>query len=210
MPVEETEFLENVFINCPFDSHFSPLFHATVFTVYDVGFTPRCALETSNAGQNRLSKILEIISECKYSIHDLSRTELDPIFHLPRFNMPFELGLDLGCRHYGKEHHNQKISLILDIERYRYQKFISDISGHDIYSHEGKEEKLIEIVRNWLIQAIDLNKVKVPGGRMICKRYQRFLKNLPIICRELNLDDHNLPYTDFTAVIEAWVDENPF
>jgi hypothetical protein len=38
---------------------------------------------------------MDIISGCKYSIHDLSRTELDKTTRLPRFNMPLELGLDL-------------------------------------------------------------------------------------------------------------------
>jgi hypothetical protein len=81
-------FGRNVFINCPFDEPYAPLFNATVFAVHDVGFRPRCALEASNAGQFRLNKILEIIADCKYSIHDLSRTELDSDSGLPRFNMP--------------------------------------------------------------------------------------------------------------------------
>src|SRR5262245_19554392 len=94
------DYEKNVFINCPFDDLYNPLFQAIVFAVHDVGFRPRCALEASNAGQFRLSKIIDIISECKYSIHDLSRTELDSTTKLPRFNMPLELGLDLGCKNF--------------------------------------------------------------------------------------------------------------
>jgi len=77
------DFPRNVFINCPFDEHYTPLFNAIVFAVQDIGFRPRCALEASDAGQFRLSKIMDIISECKYSIHDLSRTELDTTSGLP-------------------------------------------------------------------------------------------------------------------------------
>jgi hypothetical protein len=63
---------------------------------------------------------------------DLSRTELHE--DLPRFNMPLELGIFLGAKKYGNEQNNNKACIIFDREQYRYQKFISDISGHDIKS----------------------------------------------------------------------------
>ena len=72
-PKRPANFDRNVFINCPFDDQYAPLFNATVFTVHVIGFLSRCALKASNAGQFRLIKILEIISQCKYSIHDLSK-----------------------------------------------------------------------------------------------------------------------------------------
>ena len=122
-----TNFLRNVFINCPFDEAYTPFFNAIVFTIHDIGFRPRCALEASNASQIRRDKVMDIISECKYSIHDLSLTALDSKTGLPRFNMPFELGLDLGCRRFGNPLQKGKISLVLDIEDHRYEKFISDV-----------------------------------------------------------------------------------
>ena len=91
-------FNRNVFINCPFDDTYLPLFRTIIFTVHDMGFRARCALEASNAGNVRIDKIQNIIAECKYSIHDLSRTQLDRRHRLPRFNMPLELGIDLGCK----------------------------------------------------------------------------------------------------------------
>ena len=94
-------FERNVFINCPFDNNYSELFEALVFTVQISGFRPRCALEAGNAGKARLDRIVDIISECKYGIHDLSRTELDNLHGLPRFNMPLELGLDIGASRFG-------------------------------------------------------------------------------------------------------------
>ncbi|MBI9050595.1 MAG: hypothetical protein JEZ00_14335 [Anaerolineaceae bacterium] len=119
MAKKSNDFDKNVFINCPFDILYANLFNSIIFTIHDTGFRPRCALEASNAGQNRLDKIYRIISDCKYSIHDISRTELDKATNLPRFNMPFELGVDLGCKKYGNIYQRQKVVLILDSEPYR-------------------------------------------------------------------------------------------
>ena len=88
----------SVFINCPYDSAYEPLLHAIVFAVHHMRLEPKLALGSSDAGYLRLEKILALIEGCKYSIHDISRTELDPNHGLPRFNMAFELGLDLGCK----------------------------------------------------------------------------------------------------------------
>lgn len=116
-----------VFINCPFDPAYQPLFEALVFTVHHSGFVARCALEVSDSSKNRLSSIMDLIAECGYGIHDISRTQLDPATELPRFNMPLEFGIFLGCKRYGGPHDQVKRCLVLDQDRYRYQKFISDI-----------------------------------------------------------------------------------
>src|ERR1039457_427072 len=51
-----------VFINCPFDASYRPLFDAIVFAVMALGFEPRCALERDTGTQERLKKIIEIIT----------------------------------------------------------------------------------------------------------------------------------------------------
>ena len=209
MPRPPTNFGRNVFINCPFDNLYTHLFNAIVFAIHDIGFRPRCALEASNAGQFRLNKIMDMISECKYSIHDLSRTELDAASGLPRFNMPLELGLDLGCKRFGKLHQSEKVSLILDIERFRYQKFISDISGQDVYAHEGSDKKVISIVRNWLRLELDPRITIVPGGDKIFRRYQVFQAALPALCDKLNWNPQDLPFADFSYAVATWINENP-
>lgn len=210
MPKLITNFNKNVFINCPFDQRYASLFNAIIFTVFDVGFQPRCALEVSNAGQNRLHKILDIISECKYSIHDLSRTELDEHTKLPRFNMPFELGLDLGCKSFGLKRHRNKVSIVMDKNRYRFQKFISDISGQDIFAHKGKEKEIVLIIRNWLRQEIDPNKITIPGGNELFKRYQGFKKALPSLSNRFQWEYNRLPFHDYSYAVAVWIEENPF
>src|SRR5207244_972943 len=118
-----------VFINCPFDDAYRPLLEAVVFAVHDCGYVARSSLEVTDASQVRIEKITAIIEACRLGIHDISRTEIDPQTQLPRFNMPLELGLFLGAKRFGTGKHKAKTCLILDVERYRYQKFISDIAG---------------------------------------------------------------------------------
>lgn len=97
----KSSFAEQVFINCPLDGEYRPMFEALVFAVHDCGFVARCALEIEDASQVRIDKIQNIIASCGLGIHDISRTELDSTWKLPRFNMPLELGLFLGAKRYG-------------------------------------------------------------------------------------------------------------
>lgn len=55
----------NVFINCPFDDEYKPLFYAIVFAVNDLRFQAKCAKDESNAGKARIEKIQDLIAECK-------------------------------------------------------------------------------------------------------------------------------------------------
>lgn len=128
---------DSVFVNCPFDAEYQEIFRAIVFTVHDCGFLARCALEVDDSGEVRIARINRIIRECRHGIHDISRTDADAVEKLPRFNMPLELGLFLGAREFGVGRQKLKRALILDTERYRFQRFCSDIAGQDIKAHEG-------------------------------------------------------------------------
>lgn len=203
------DYEKNVFINCPFDDPYNPLFEAIVFTIHDIGFRPRCAREADNAGVFRLNKITDIISQCKYSIHDLSRTELDTTSKLPRFNMPLELGLDLGCRRFGSPFQREKVCLVLDVDAYRYQIFISDISGQDIHAHNNDEAELIKVIRDWFRKEIDQRIFIVPGEAKILSRYQSFQKELPSLCAASGHDRSTLQFVDFSYLVASWISTNP-
>lgn len=112
----------NVFINCPFDAEYETLFHAIVFAVIHCGYNVRCALEAEDTGATRIDRIYRLIEECRFGIHDIARIEHDSINALPRFNMPFELGLFLGARRFGTAVQQDKRCLVLEAQRYRYQK----------------------------------------------------------------------------------------
>lgn len=90
--------------------------------------------------------------EARFSIHDLSRIEALKTGDLPRFNMPFELGIDIGCRETGGDLFKTKRCLILEKEKFRYQKVLSDISGSDIKAHDGDPMRLVAAVRNWFAE----------------------------------------------------------
>ena len=136
----------NVFINCPFDSDYYSLLKSLLFTVIFCGLKPKLS-ETNDGDDIRVRQIQKLINESKYSIHDLSRIIPKTKKELPRFNMPFELGLDLGCKMYAKK---DKKCLILEKEPYRYKQVVSDISGQDISNHSNDPVEMVKCVRNWL------------------------------------------------------------
>jgi hypothetical protein len=128
----------SVFINCPFDPQYQPLFEAIVFCVSACGFVPRCTLELTDAAEVRIENIYRLIAQCNHSIHDISGTEVDDQpYQLPRFNMPLELGIFLGAKRFGGRS-SHKRCLIMDRAPYRYQRFISHIGGQDIRAARQK------------------------------------------------------------------------
>lgn len=195
--------LEDVFINCPFDAEFVELSRAIVFAIYDCGFRPRCALESENGGEYRFEKIKRLIRECSLGIHDISRTQLDPVNRLPRFNMPLELGVFVGAMAYGGRKVRSKSLLILDSEPYRYQKFISDIAGQDIRAHHNCELTVIRCIRDWL-HSERKSAGWLPGGAYIADRYVQFKYDLPELCLDLRCQSEELTYTDFSHLASIW------
>jgi len=196
----------NVFMNCPFDDDYSEIFRSVIFAVFDCGFIPRCAMEYDDGSQVRIDKIYRLISECKFGIHDISRTELDNDNGLPRFNMPLELGIFLGSKRFGNDIDRNKSCMIMDREKYRYQKFISDISGQDVKSHEDNFEKAIEKVSSWLSTAS--RRRTIPGGAEIIRRYKQFHAILPEICAACRKTVDELTFNDYCLLVSDWLKEN--
>jgi hypothetical protein len=194
---------KDVFINCPFDADYKPLFNAIIFAVRKLRFEVRCALEVDDAGEVRVEKIQRIIEQCRYGIHDISSVALDPNTGLPRFNMPLELGLYLGCRRFGGAAQRRKACLILDSEPYRYRAFISDIAGQDIHSHGGNLERAITEVRDWLV-AVSGRK-RLPGGTEVVERHRKFIRDLPGLCADFRRKPDALTFVDQAEMIDIWL-----
>lgn len=196
-------FGRSVFINCPFDDGYRPLFRAIVFTIADAGFRARCALEAADSGEVRVDKIARILRSCRFGIHDISRTESSGAHKLPRFNMPFELGLDLGARKYGEPPLHRKVLLILDREPYRYQMFLSDIAGQDIQAHGGNPVRAVHVVRDWLRTSGASR--GVPGEKAIAGRLALFEQRLPAMCARLGVGVESLIFADLVRLILAFL-----
>lgn len=201
----DPDFDRNVFINCPFDAAYAPLFEAIVFAIHDAGFQARCARQRLDSSEIRLHKIIEMIRNARYSIHDLSRTEIDEVTALPRFNMPLELGIDLGCKAFSRAH-ARKSFLIFDAEQHRFQKYLSDISGQDVHRHGNDPKTAVVRVRDWL--RAESSAPTILGGAAIFDRYLEFRRDLPGLCARLRLDAENLTFIDFSAAITGWITEH--
>src|SRR3954468_13314607 len=125
----------SVFLNVPYDAKFENLLLAYIAAVSAFGFTPRATLEIPFS-QRRLDRILDLIKESLYSIHDLSRVQLDRVHPpTPRFNMPFELGLTIALE---RTAHSTHAWIVCESKRRRLSKSLSDLDGTDPYIHDGK------------------------------------------------------------------------
>jgi hypothetical protein len=179
------------------------LFHAILFAVADCGFHSRSALEIDDGSEVRFAKIVRLIRDSKFGIHDLSRTELDAHSALPRFNMPLELGLFLGAKHLGSGRQRDKACIIFDRDRYRYQAFCSDIAGQDIRSHNGSEPDVIRCVRDALRTWRPAE--EIPGGAEIYERYRGFVDDRPALARHLRIRADEATFQDIVAMIRMWL-----
>ena len=149
----------NVFVNCPFDDAYFELLKPLVYSIVYFGYIPRISLESSDSGLSRLDKIIQLIRESKYAIHDLSRLRSKKVNEYYRLNMPFELGLDYGLRKFDSAY-SDKRSLILEKEAYDYMKALSDINGFDIKNHRDNPEKMIGCLRAWFTETVGLRELK--------------------------------------------------
>jgi hypothetical protein len=121
----------DVFLNIPYDGRFENLLLAYIAGISAFGFVPRATLEIPFS-QRRLERIISLIASSQYSVHDLSRVELDRTApRTPRFNMPFELGLTVGL---GNSKHSW---IVCESKRHRIKKSLSDLDGTDVYIHGG-------------------------------------------------------------------------
>lgn len=202
-----SEFEKSIFINCPFDDDYRQLLLGIVFTVTYFGYIPRLSLERADSGENRIDKITELIKNSKFGIHDLSRLVAAAEGEIYRMNMPFELGIDYGCKKFKGGKWASKKILILEKERYRFQAALSDLSGCDIKNHDDEVSKVVFAVRNWLVTE-ELG--RGDSGSKVWDAYNDFQAYLydEVVEKDGHADPDEVQEAEVIHHMKAWF-ENP-
>lgn len=189
-------FERNVFVNCPFDDDYRSLLISIIFTLKYLKYIPRLSLERADSAESRIQKIVGLINESKFGIHDLSRIVSSGSDEHFRMNMPFELGIDYGAKVLKGGIWSSKQLLILEKERYRYQKALSDLSGSDIKNHDDDPEKVIKAVRDWFVTN---EAIRAHSGNKIWSQFNEF--NAYLYDEAVEKDEHQS--VDELEVIEV-------
>lgn len=206
MRQQNSGFGKNVFINCPFDSQYTSLLRPLLFTIIYLGYTPRIATETSDSGEQRISKICKLIKESKFSVHDISRIKSTKQAEFSRLNMSFELGIDYGCRVFRNDSRaHQKRFLVLETKQHRYQKALSDLSGVDIKKHNNDPQQIIRQTRNWFVEN---GLARAASATKIWESFNEFMADFYEQRRKehyRNKDLQMMPVPEYITFIKEWL-----
>lgn len=199
------DFPKNVFINCPFDTEYEALLRPMLFTVVYLGYSPRIASESFNSFEQRINKISDLIGHSKFCIHDVSRMQAKQHGDLYRLNLPFELGIDYGCKLFKGGDAQGKICLVLDEEQYRYHRVLSDLSGIDIKKHDKDPETIVRQIRNWFVE----NELETaPSATVIWENFNEFMADFYQKRKEDGFQGKDLdmmPVPEFIHFIKEWL-----
>jgi hypothetical protein len=162
----------DVFLNLPFDEAYRSVFEAIVFTILASGFQPRSALEEPSSSETRLDRVVRLMTNSAYAIHDVSVRPAPGARGGARINAPFELGLFLGLIHQARS--AKRKFLVLDREPYRH--FISDLAGFDVAVHHDDPEQARRLVRDWL--RVASGDSDIPGSAAISHFHREFRSSM--------------------------------
>lgn len=196
---EKSKNSKYVFLNIPYDPEFEPLCLAYVCGLACFGLIPRATLEVP--GTRRLDRIIQLIRECSFSVHDLSRVQLDRNKPgTPRFNMPFELGLAVSIQKLVRRDHSW---FIFEAVNRRAEKSLSDIAGTDVYVHEGTVGGVLRELANAFIR-----QERQPTMQQMLSVYRYIRRDMPAILRTSgakSLFDGARPFRDVSmaAILKA-------
>jgi hypothetical protein len=112
-------------------------------------------------------------------------------------NMPFELGLFVGAKRYGRGAQDRKNYLVFEGDPHTYDRFISDFSGHDIKFHKNQPKRMAKEIRDWL--ASIARRKGVPGIDALWLDYGKFRKWLTGNCKT-----EDLTWGKFVELASKW------
>ena len=102
-------------------------------------------------------------------------------------------------------HKKEKMALVLDVEQYRYQRFISDLAGADIRAHNNDVLNAVRATRDWLA---NVSRRDLPSGAKIARLLINFREQLPLIAERLEFEVVNIPYIDYEKIVVGWLLES--
>jgi hypothetical protein len=211
MPDSTTEFDRNVFINCPFDLDYDELLRPLLFVIVVLGFRPRIALEQSDSGELRLTRIVQIVRESRFSIHDFSRVRAGAAGEFSRLNMPFELGVEYGGRLLGRGRLREKRCLILEEQPFEFMRALSDLAGVDVKSHRSEPRELVRHVRNWFVETAGSR--NVPSTTKLWEGFVDFTSALAGTVEGAGISPdelYRMPISEYVDYIRQWASEQGF
>lgn len=190
---------DKVFLNIPYDQKFENLFLAYVAGITAFGLVPRAMLEIPTSSR-RLEKILDLIGECRYSIHDISRLELDSHApRTPRFNMPFELGLAVA--YYRKVSSARHGWHVFESTPQRLLKSLSDLNGTDPHIHHSTIAGVFRELCNIFVRSY-----RQPTAPQMWRIYREMRRNLPTLLHRSGANHvyQTRIFKDLSVLASAW------
>jgi hypothetical protein len=165
-----------VFLNVPFDKPYEPIFIGLVGALIHLGKYPTTVLELGGGTAPRIDRLIAAIRANPFSVHDLSRVQPSGrgTSAVPRFNMPFELGLAVAVSL--SERRNAKHGFVLlESKPFRLQQSLSDMNGHDPFIHNGTQRGAIRT----MVEAFAVaGPTDIGAARRLVRRLGRVADNL--------------------------------
>jgi hypothetical protein len=191
-----------IFINCPFDDGYLPLLRAMLFVARFYGLEIKIASSDLDSKSNRLARIIALMKESKYSVHDLSKMKSNQEGEYYRMNMPFELGLDYGIGG------DEKVFLIFENEPYKLKIALSDINGWDVRPHLDKPETLVMEFRRWIVVNRDLPPIlRSFSSSDIWYKYNDFYGSFSDYMTIHHLKDEEISIPEYLDFIDKYLGE---
>jgi len=123
--------------------------------------------------------------------------------------MPFELGLEFGCRRFGGPRHRSKKCLVLGSKKYTYMKAISDIAGIDIDYHKNNPAALVLCVRNWFTGTAGVK--SAPSGSDIWYQFNEFMSDFDDERKRARFtreDIKAIPMAEYLRSMKRWMKDH--
>lgn len=192
-----------IFINCPFDDEYLPLLRTLLFVARFYDLEVKIASLDLDSKSNRLARIIALMRESKYSVHDLSRMKSVKEGEYYRMNMPFELGLDYGIGG------DEKVFLIFENEPYKLKLALSDINGWDVRPHLDTPETLVKEFRRWIVANRDMPKeLRDFSYSDIWYKYNDFYGSFSDHMKNHNLKDEEISIPEYLEYIDSYLTNN--